>query len=142
MADSVRYARAMDKTDEGLPMDRAKLVDLRERVALSDDFAPHERDFILGCINDAVEERGIVGKLDVPNYLGRIETLWAALSIDDGGEGLCAAPFGEMTLPLIAADRRRLEQIVPVAKQIATMFKKPVRLARFTKREDVEIYQP
>jgi len=43
---------------------------------------------------------------------------------------------------LIAADRRRLDVIVPTARQMATLFRKPVRLAKFTKREDVEIYQP
>ena len=32
---------------------------------------------------------------------------------------------------LIAADRRRLDVIVPTARQMATLFRKPVRLAKF-----------
>lgn len=80
--------------------------------------------------------------IDVPNYLGRIEQIWAALSLDEGGEGVIAAPMGGMTLPLIAADKRRLDQIVPIAKRVANMFGKPVRLAKFSQREDVEVYQP
>lgn len=126
-------------------MDEAKLVDLKERVALAPGFTPDERNFILDCINRAAGEAegGVVVMHAPANYLGRIEVLWAALSIDEGGEGLCAAPMGpNMTVPLIAADRARLRQIVPAAKMIAKMFGKPVRLAKFATREDVEIYQP
>lgn len=125
-------------------MDLAKLVDLKERIAIAEPFTFDERIFVLDCINKAAAavDEGVAEKHSPPNYLGRIDALWAALSLDAGGEGLCAAPFGDMTLPLIAADRARLKQIIPAAKRIATMFGKPVRLAKFTKREDVEIYQP
>jgi hypothetical protein len=126
-------------------MNLTRIIDIKERIAISDLFAPDERDFILECINTSIarqmREGGAV-KHDPGNYLGRIDALWAALSIDEGGEGLCAAPFGAMTLPLIAADRKRLDVIIPVARQIAQMFGKPVRLAKFSMREDVEIYQP
>jgi hypothetical protein len=111
-------------------------VNLRERIALCEDFTPVERDLILALLPEPTEV------VDTPNYLGRIDAIWAALSLDEGGEGLCAAPIGGMTLPLIAADKRRLELIRPLARQIATMFRKPVRLAKFTQREDVEIFQP
>ena len=123
-------------------MDRAKLVDLKERIAIAEPFTFDERMFVLACINEADERERLTEKVSPPNYLGRIDALWAALSLDAGGEGLCAAPFGDMTLPLIAADRARLKQIIPAAKRIATMFGKPVRLAKFTMREDIEIYQP
>jgi hypothetical protein len=78
----------------------------------------------------------------VDNYLGRIDHLWAALSIDDGGEGLCAAPLGGVTLPLIAADKRRLDLIKPLARKLARMSGKPVRITKFGERTDVEIYRP
>jgi hypothetical protein len=82
-------------------------------------------------------------KHDAPNYMGRIETLWAYLSIDEGGEGVCAAPLGPLpVVPLIAADRARVESIKPIARELAKRFGKPVRLAKFSTREDVEIYQP
>ena len=45
-------------------------------------------------------------------------------------------------VPLIAADKRRLDQLKPMARAMATMFKKPVRLAKFTTREDVEVFLP
>jgi hypothetical protein len=115
-------------------------VDLRERVALCEDFSPDERALIL----DALNAIPVAVAHSPRNYLGRIDSIWAALSIDDGGEGVCAAPIGPggMPLPLIAADKRRLELIVPVAKQIARMLSKPVRLAKFTQRQDMEVFQP
>jgi hypothetical protein len=41
---------------------------------------------------------------DAPNYIARISAIWAYVSSDSHGEGLCGAPFGDITLPLIAAD--------------------------------------
>jgi hypothetical protein len=121
-------------------------ISLTVRVARCTDFTPDERTFILAAI-----ERAQKGSIpddnavtpDPENYLGRIEALWAALYIgDEGGEGLCAAPLRDMTLPLIAVDGAVLLQLMPLARRSATTLKKPVRLAKFTKREDVEIYQP
>jgi hypothetical protein len=126
-------------------MDRAKLVELKERIALSAAFNTDERDFILAAINAkaAAERPGATAYLDPGNYLGRIEVIWAALSVDAGGEGVCAAPMGGLgSVPLIAADRARLDSIMPMAKRIADIFGKPVRIAKFTKREDVQILQP
>lgn len=77
-----------------------------------------------------------------PNYLGRIGFIWAWLSIDEGGKGVVAAPMGDLTMPLIAADKRRLDQLKPLAEMLAKRIGKPVRLARFSKREDMEIVQP
>jgi hypothetical protein len=121
-----------------------RIVDLKERIAISDDFSLEERKFLLRCIDLAITRQGVGEAVvhEAPNYLGRIDAIWAALSIDEGGEGVCAAPLGGMTLPLIAADKRRLDQIIPIARRIAELFNKPVRLAKFTRREDVEIYQP
>src|SRR5262249_35816860 len=143
MTGSVRYAPRESATQRVTNMDRAKLIDLKERVALAEGFTPDERTFLLDCIAEMIAAHPHLAAMHAPqNYLGRIEQLWVALSVDEGGEGVCAAPFGNMMLPLFAADRRRLEQMVPAAKAIAREFGKPVRLAKFTQREDVEIYQP
>jgi hypothetical protein len=161
-------------------MNLTRIIDLKERIAISDAFKPDERNFILECINKVIAD-GADGLADTrkhrvimapckacgidtmhdietgrclrceaptvihspPNYLGRIESIWAALSIDEGGEGVCGAPMGQFGLvPLIAADKRRLDQIMPLARNIAKASRKPVRIAKFTKREDVEVYQP
>lgn len=78
------------------------------------------------------------------NYLPRIETIWAYLSVDEGGEGVCAAPLepGMLSVPLLAADETRLEKIRPFALAIAKLTGRPVRLAKFTVREDIEVIQP
>jgi hypothetical protein len=128
----------------GSPMNLTRLIDIKERIAISDEWKPEERDFILGCINEAVEARRPAAAVlhAPPNYLGRIDRIWAFLSLDDGGEGLVAAPLDGMTVPLIAADKRRLDALIPIAKQMTKLFRKPIRLAKFSKRDDVEIYQP
>jgi hypothetical protein len=121
------------------------IIDIKERIAISSEWQPAERDFILKCINVATEAQAPATVLHVPpNYLGRIDRIWAFLSLDDGGEGVIAAPIGSegMTMPLIAADKARLDSLIPLAKHLAKMFRKPIRLAKFSKREDVEIYQP
>ena len=97
---------------------------------------------MLDCINQAVGPR-LVELDSTPNFLGRIDSLWAALSLGGGGEGLCAVSFGDLTLPLVVADRGKLKRvIIPKAKQIAKLFGKLVRLARFKQRENVEVFQP
>lgn len=116
-------------------------VDLKERIAVSTAFTLEERFFLLAAVNAAPP----VDRVEVHaprNYMGRIDQIWAYLSVDGGGEGICAAPIGEMTLPLIAADKRRLHDLHPIARNLAVMFKKPIRLAKFTGREDVEIIKP
>jgi hypothetical protein len=120
------------------------IIDLKERIALSDDFSLEERKLLMRALDLALTRRPAepVELHNPPNYMGRIEVIWAALSLDEGGEGVCAAPIGGMTLPLIAADKRRLDQIIPMARRVADLFGKPVRLAKFTKREDIDIYQP
>jgi hypothetical protein len=118
-------------------------VDLKERIATAynPNLSKQERDFILDAINAAIPADN--AELHDPgNYLGRIEQIWAYLSVDEGGEGVCAAPFGAMTLPLIAADKRRLEQLKPTARALVHTFGKPVRLVRFKQREDIELIGP
>lgn len=81
---------------------------------------------------------------DPGNYLAKIENIWAALSVDEGGEGVVAAPLapGMLSVPLIAADEARLKSIVPLAKRMATMFGKKMRLVKFTTREEIEEFLP
>lgn len=122
------------------------LIDLKERIATSKDYSPEERTFLLDAVNNTTEARMADAVLHNPgNYLGRIDHLWAVLSVDSGGEGLCAAPIGgdnTLTLPMIAADRRRLEQLTPLARLMAKRFNSVLRLAKFGSREDIEVFRP
>lgn len=77
--------------------------------------------------------------LQPKNTLPRIEQIWAVVSVDavDGNEGVCAATIGNVVMPLIAADEKRLEQIVPIAKQISAETGTKFKLIRFSNREEV-----
>lgn len=121
-------------------MTEAELIDLKERIVIGLALSPVQAAFALAAIAAAAPVDALNN--NPPNYLGRIDNIWAFLSLDDGGEGVCAAPLGGMTVPLIAADKRRLDILKPIARVLAHKFAKPVRLAKFTTREDVEIYQP
>jgi hypothetical protein len=119
----------------------------------------HHRFLLGGMIASAFKETAIaaahtakhgtahvIEAVDAPGLGFRIDHIWAALVIDDNGEGVCAAPMdtgaGMITAPLIAADPQRLDVIKKMAQEIATYFKKPVRIAKFTKRENLELLQP
>jgi len=125
------------------------VTDIKERIAIGGALTPAERDFVLDCINEATRpvERSVrdAVKHEAPNYLGRIEAIYMALSLDEGGEGVCAAPLGDsgITAALVAADKARFDSFMrPMAQRVATLFGKPVRIAKFTHREDIEILQP
>jgi hypothetical protein len=119
-------------------MNLTQLIDIKERIAVGEHLNREQRDFVLQCINEAVG----LGRSDVvtkpPNFLPRIESIWAYLCIDDGGEGV----IGWRGIPLIAADKARLDSLRPVAVSSARMFHCPVRLAQFTTREDIETITP
>jgi hypothetical protein len=119
-------------------------VGLRERVALCADFSPEERTLLLAALT--APPVLAIDAVDPPSLGFKVEVLWGAFAIDDTGEGLCAAPMmtadGLITAPLIAADKLRLVFIRKMAKKMAAHFKKPVRIAKFSQREDIEIFQP
>lgn len=120
-------------------------VDLKERIAISAAFTPEERDFLLDAINDKVAQQihAVILEHSPPNYLGRIDHIWMALSVDEGGEGIVGAPLGHnITMPLVAADKRRLDDITALARAIAMRFGKVVRIAKFGSREDVQMFRP
>ncbi len=78
------------------------------------------------------------------NTLPRIDNIWAVLSVDEGGEGVVAAPIqeGMLTVPLIAADEARLEGILQVAHALAKMTGKRMKLVRFSSRHEVKDILP
>jgi len=119
------------------------LIDLKERIAISDAFTAEERIFLLNAINAAPDPKPAFEESAPRSYLGRIEQIWAFLAINEGGEGIISAPIGQFqTLPLIAADRHRLELVRPYALAAVKSFNRVVRLARFRQREDEETLRP
>jgi hypothetical protein len=51
------------------------LIDLKERIAITEAFTPEERTFLLHAINAAPPMETHESR----NYLGRIEQIWAFL---------------------------------------------------------------
>lgn len=121
------------------------LINLKERIAISQDYTPEERDFLLEAVNAAVPAPpGPAIAIDPGNYLARIDQLWVFLSGGTDGEGLCAAPLEPdgMMMPLIAADQRRINALRPIAQAMAQMFGRPIHLAQFSHRDDLEVFEP
>ena len=117
------------------------MIDLKERVVLSMLFTPEEREFILKAINRTIEwkiQNDEVVLHDPGNYLGRLDHIYAYLSVDDGGEGIC----GINNMPLVMADRRLTAKVKDQVREIATASNKVIRLARFGSREDIDIIRP
>ena len=75
----------------------------------------------------------------------RISHVYAFISLDPATdeEGVCGfmSPDGVMW-PMVAANEERLTQLRPLARAIAQRTGRPVTLARFTTREEMESYTP
>lgn len=112
---------------------------LKAKIVSSMDFSDGERAFVLAALARQRETATVVAA--PPNHLARIDALWAFLSMDEHGEGLCAAPINGMTLPLIAADEARLGSLRGMAGQMVRMFGKSIRLVRFHGREELELIE-
>jgi hypothetical protein len=77
------------------------------------------------------------------HWLERIDSIWAFVADDEGGEGVQAAPMRDGSwVPLIAADESRLRSMKEYVQKLATQFGTPIRLIKFTMREDVEVIEP
>jgi hypothetical protein len=71
-----------------------------------------------------------------------IDDVWLFLSIDeDGDEGVCAFHAGDVWMPMIATDLKRVESFKPLAQRMVAEGGMPIRLVKFTQRVDVETYE-
>jgi hypothetical protein len=79
------------------------------------------------------------------NTLPSIESLYVFVSVDadDGNEGVVGAPIGEVgCMPLVAADEKRLSQLIPIAQGIATAYNIKIRLIKLSHRELIKEINP
>jgi hypothetical protein len=84
-------------------------------------------------------------RLDKPGTPGyRLSTLTAFVAVDpaDDSEGIVAANIGGMQMPLIGADDERVMQLRPYAEAAVRLSGQPVKLVRFTVREDIDTITP
>jgi hypothetical protein len=75
-----------------------------------------------------------------------INELWAWISDEEGGEGVIAVQAlmdGELTwMPLIGADKARLDSLRPQALSVAKRDKRAVKLIHLSVRTDIETIDP
>ncbi len=73
-----------------------------------------------------------------------IEELFAFVIVEPNGDEAVPAVLGPtgMWLPLMAADAARVDSLRVFAQRAATEFGRPVTLARFHLRHDVEVLTP
>jgi hypothetical protein len=68
-----------------------------------------------------------------------IDALYAWVATEpDGGEGVCSMQLGAVHMPLIGADMDRVKSLRARAEFVRRVSGCPVRLVRFSRREDLE----
>ena len=75
----------------------------------------------------------------------RISHVYAFISRDPATdeEGVCGFMGADGVMwPMVAANEERLTQLRPLARWVAQRSGRPVTLARFTTREEMESYTP
>lgn len=79
-----------------------------------------------------------------PNAKLRIDEVYLFVSVDETGEGVCAAPLlgpGSI-VPLTAADEARMQSLLPWARHVARTSGKTVRLLKMSTRVEVMELRP
>ncbi len=74
----------------------------------------------------------------------KITEMWAWVSVEKGedDEGVIGWRTGDFWMPLVGADKARIESLRQFAEMTAQLTNKPVRLVKFSTREDIEVIQP
>lgn len=73
-----------------------------------------------------------------PNTISHIETIWAVVSVDATGEGICGAMIGGQWLSLTTASEHLVPSIMDLARDVSKITGKRLRLIKMTAREDIE----
>lgn len=73
----------------------------------------------------------------------RIEAMWAYVVLHgDGDEAIPAQSIGGAMMPMLGADRVRVQALRPLVREMATLLGKPIKLVRFEHRVDEEVIEP
>lgn len=72
----------------------------------------------------------------------RIDELYAFIAQDADGEGLPAFRDGPVMLPMVCADKARVDSLREKAKEIARASGNRITLCRFSVREEIEVIEP
>lgn len=84
-------------------------------------------------------------RTDAPGAPGfRLQTVTAFVAVDESDDSEGIISFWDALqgahMPMIGADQARIESLKPIAQEVARATGQPVKLVRFSVREDVEEY--
>ncbi len=73
----------------------------------------------------------------------KITQIYAFVAEDSGpdDEGITAMPVGHFWMPMVGADMARVNSLRKIAAGIARRTKKPVKILRFSHREELGVIQ-
>lgn len=79
---------------------------------------------------------------DQKKTLLRIDELYAFIAQDADGEGLPAFMHNGMMLPMVCADKARVDSLREMARMMARESGNKITLCRFSVREEIEVIEP
>lgn len=74
--------------------------------------------------------------------MNTIDQMWAFIATDEDGEGVSAFMSNDIWMPMVAADEARVDSLRDMAKQLAQQSGQSITLAKFSVREDLEVFEP
>lgn len=79
---------------------------------------------------------------DQKKTLLRIDELYAFIAQDTDGEGLPAFMHNGMMLPMVCADKARVDSLRAIAAEMVLQSGNKITLCRFSVREEIEVIEP
>lgn len=67
----------------------------------------------------------------------KIEKMYAFVVKDEEGEGIMAFKSNNIWMPMVGADFKRVESLLPIAKELAKTSGKGFKILQFDNRKDV-----
>lgn len=71
-----------------------------------------------------------------------IHEIYVYVTDDKDGEGVTGFLSGDTWIAMIGADVERAQSLEPIAQQIARQSGQPVRLLKFSVREELKVIEP
>jgi hypothetical protein len=128
--------------------EHVNVLDLKERIAISDAYSAAERSLLLMAVNMLTDFDRVEFELASPqnNSAGQsLDQIFIWLSVDGGGEGICAMALSD-ELPMVPMVTHNIDTakrlMRPYARNAVKTFGKIVRLVRFSRREVMETLRP
>lgn len=81
-------------------------------------------------------------KYHIPENEQLLDNLFAVISKDETGEGICAMMTPSGGMPMVFGHERMLEMTKKFAKQIAKETGKELRIVKYSKTEVLEVIKP